>query len=84
MRTEEVMDGTETTEAALRRISKENIELQLRLHQAMGALGYPVPGHVPESDLKCGMCSSKEKDYQEKKIELSTMISAFKMLAESR
>jgi hypothetical protein len=41
---------------------QETIEsLELQLNQAMGALGYPVPGHIPEGNLKCGLCTSKEK-----------------------
>jgi len=36
-------------------------ELETKLHQAMGAMGYPVPGDIPEGDYHCGLCESKAR-----------------------
>ncbi len=70
----------ETCENAADRIKV----LEIQLHQARGALGFPVPGNIPESDIKCGLCANKEKDYVRVSIEKKTLWEAFRLLAESR
>lgn len=58
-------------------------QLEVRLNQAMGALGFTVPGDTPETDLRCGLCKHKEEDFKKSQIELQTAWKAFRMLAES-
>ena len=57
---------------AYAQLQKENEELRVELWQAKGALGYPVPGHIPcSTTLKCGMCEARAiaerdgKDYSD-------------------
>jgi len=33
--------------------------LLLENWQLKGALGYPVPGAIPEGEFKCGMCDAR-------------------------
>lgn len=41
----------------------EIVRLTLENWQLKGALGYPVPGGVPESrEFKCGICDARSKD----------------------
>lgn len=37
-------------------------ELEVENHQLKGALGYPVPGDIPEGPFKCGLCTAKEME----------------------
>ena len=37
----------------------ENERLQLENWQLKGALGYSVPGDIPQGDYKCGMCLAR-------------------------
>jgi len=41
----------------------ENERLTLENWQLKGALGYAVPGHIPEGDFKCGLCDANAKGY---------------------
>jgi hypothetical protein len=36
--------------------------LRLENWQLKGALGYPVPGDIPQGNFKCGMCEPRAKD----------------------
>ncbi len=49
-------------EAEINRLTIENWQLK-------GALGYPVPGHIPEStEFKCGLCDARRNDINEQEI----------------
>ena len=37
----------------------ENERLLLENWQLKGALGYPVPGDIPNGQFKCGMCEAR-------------------------
>jgi len=37
--------------------------------QLKGALGYPVPGHIPNGDFKCGLCEAKHIEIERLKVE---------------
>lgn len=39
--------------------------LTLENWQLKGALGYPVPGDIPEGDFKCGLCDARRKSDNE-------------------
>ena len=36
------------------------------LHEALGVLGYPVPGDTPQGRYKCGLCEATRGHEQEK------------------
>ena len=36
--------------------------LMLENWQLKGALGYPVPGDIPEGGFKCGLCDARRRD----------------------
>jgi hypothetical protein len=38
---------------------KEIERLRIENWQLKGALGYPVPGNIPEGDFKCGLCDAR-------------------------
>lgn len=41
-------------------VSNAEIErLRLENWQLKGALGYPVPGDIPQGDFKCGLCEAR-------------------------
>lgn len=44
------------------------------LDQALGALGYPVPGNTPSGKYKCGLCEAKNKEIERLKFELARQI----------
>lgn len=58
--------------------------LEVRLNQALGALGFPVPDGTPESNLKCQNCADKETDFKRSMIQQKTLWEAFRLLAETR
>jgi hypothetical protein len=35
--------------------------LEIENWQLKGALGYPVPGDIPQGDFECGLCAAREK-----------------------
>lgn len=35
--------------------------LRVENWQLKGALGYPVPSHIPEGDFKCGLCDARRQ-----------------------
>jgi hypothetical protein len=37
--------------------------LLLENWQLRGALGYPVPGAIPEGDFKCGLCDARRNEH---------------------
>lgn len=37
-------------------------QLTLENWQLRGALGYPVPGHIPQGPFSCGLCAAKVTD----------------------
>ena len=43
----------------MREAADEIERLTLENWQLKGALGYPVPGHIPNGDFKCGMCEAR-------------------------
>ena len=57
--------------------------LTTKLHQAMGALGFPVPGDIPESNLKCGLCASKERSLFEASVEYTLLMKIHKLTLET-
>jgi hypothetical protein len=46
-------------------LNEELERLRIENWQLKGALGYPMPGNVPESDFKCGLCEAKEREVLE-------------------
>lgn len=40
--------------------------LTLENWQLKGALGYPVPGDIPQGPFKCGLCEARAKEAAEK------------------
>ncbi len=47
---------------------------EIRYYQAIGAMGYPVPGDITEEhSLKCGLCAYKEKENHELKAVKSSL-----------
>lgn len=65
-------------------MAKKIKDLEIQLHQAMGALGYPVPEDIPESNLKCGLCSSKEKRIIETEAQKHTLYQVIRIISEAR
>jgi hypothetical protein len=43
--------------AEIERLTLENWQLK-------GALGYEVPGDIPEGDFKCGLCDARRRTYE--------------------
>lgn len=43
----------------IRTILSEIKRLRLENWQLKGALGYPVPGDIPEGKFKCGLCEAR-------------------------
>lgn len=46
-------------------LNEELERLQVENWQLRGALGFPVPGHIPEGSFKCGLCDAKAKELAE-------------------
>jgi hypothetical protein len=65
-------------------LGAEKKELEIKLHQARGALGYPVPHDVPESDIRCGLCEEKKKRIIEAEAQVFALCKAIKIVAETR
>lgn len=64
---------------------KEEIRgLEIQLHQARGALGYPVPGDIPEGDFKCGLCEAKAKRILEAEAKIHTLFQVVRLFSEHR
>jgi hypothetical protein len=64
---------------------RERIEqLEIQLHQARGALGYPVPGHIPEGDMKCGLCEDKRRRIIEADAQVSALCEAIRLIASAQ
>jgi hypothetical protein len=70
--------------SALAEATKRIKELETQLHQARGALGYPVPGDIPEGDIRCSLCQSKEKRIVETEAQRHALYQVVKILAEAR
>lgn len=51
-------------------VKQELDAARVELWQAKGALGYPVPGHIPCGDFVCGLCDAKSKQLAEKDAEI--------------
>lgn len=45
----------------LAKLRAEVERLALENWQLRGALGYPVPGDIPQGDFKCGLCEARAK-----------------------
>ena len=43
------------------RAADEIARLKIENWQLKGALGYPVPSHIPEGDFKCGLCDARRQ-----------------------
>jgi len=41
-------------------VDVELTALRQHLHEALGALGYPVPGDTPQGRYKCGLCEATQ------------------------
>ena len=50
-------------------LKAEIVRLALENWQLKGALGYPVPGHIPNGDFKCGLCEAKHIEIERLKVE---------------
>jgi hypothetical protein len=49
----------------IERLARENTELKVRIEQHRGALGYSVPGHIPQDTaIVCGLCDAKAKELE--------------------
>ena len=44
-------------------VDVELTALRQHLHEALGALGYPVPGDTPQGRYKCGLCEATQQLY---------------------
>jgi hypothetical protein len=80
------MSETETDwKAQALRLATRNKDLEEKLWQATGALGYPVPGHIKETgEYKCGLCESKAKIIVEVEAQRYALYQVIKILAETR
>ena len=47
--------GIKAKDAEIARLTLENWQLK-------GALGYPVPGDIPEGPFKCGLCEARHRE----------------------
>lgn len=64
---------------------KEEVNMwRTKYHQAMGALGYPVPGDIPAGEMKCGLCESKQRRISEADARINTLYQVVKIHAECR
>jgi hypothetical protein len=52
-----------TTKVELLRLEVER--LLLENWQLKGALGYPVPGDIPQGNFQCGLCNARCTDGEE-------------------
>lgn len=56
----------EETEAEAREYWHQRAQkLELENWQLKGALGYPVPGHIPEGPFKCGLCGARDNEIKQ-------------------
>lgn len=70
----DIMNMHEAEKDSLRAKIKE---LEINLHQAMGALGYPVPGDIPEGKYRCGMCAVKNTSIERLETEVFILKTLF-------
>jgi hypothetical protein len=66
------------------RLAAEKKALEVALHQARGALGYPVPHDTPESDVRCGLCESKARRIIEEEAKVIALCEAVRIVAGAR
>lgn len=52
----------EHLDGQIQALLRENEQLTLENWQLKGALGYPVPGDIPEGTFKCGFCETRRRD----------------------
>lgn len=65
-------------------LKAENTELEIKLWQALGTMGYPVPVHIPESDYKCGLCASREVQIIRKDAHQEALLEVIRILSNNR
>lgn len=53
-------DYTEVLSRQFDALEAEVARLRIENWQLRGALGYPVPGDVPEGPFKCGLCEARQ------------------------
>jgi hypothetical protein len=46
-------------------LNEELERLRIENWQLKGALGFPMPGNIPEGSFKCGMCDAKNMEMLE-------------------
>jgi hypothetical protein len=46
-------------------LNEELERLRIENWQLKGALGYPMPGDVPEGNFKCGLCDATAREVSE-------------------
>jgi hypothetical protein len=68
----------------IKQLKEESEMWRVKYHQAMGALGYPVPGDIPCGEIKCGLCEAKAKDITKSEVRVHTLYQVVKILAETR
>ena len=52
----------------------EIAKLEQELNEALGALGYPVPGDTPNPRYQCGLCGPKDAEIGRLKHEISQLL----------
>lgn len=62
------------------RLASEKKELETKLYQALGAMGYPVPGDIPEGNYRCGLCESKAKRMIELEAHKTALVEVIKIM----
>lgn len=56
--------------------------LEVRLYQAMGALGHPIPGNIPEGNFTCGLCEAKARRMIELEAHKVALVEVIRILNE--
>ena len=55
-----IIDHNKALRAKLATCEQEQDEAMLRLNEALGCLGYPVPSNTPTGNISCGLCEAKD------------------------
>ena len=79
-----ILKANEKGKIKIKKIEEEKKYLEIQLHQARGALGFPVPGDIPEGDIKCGLCQAKEKRIIEAEASRYSLYQVIKIFAQER
>lgn len=54
------LDTDDALRAECERLKENLEEAMLRLNEALGCLGYPVPADTPTGNVQCGLCGARE------------------------